>query len=1001
MDIREYLLKIDDEFRPMCYWGWLENLTDDETEWQINEMHKAGLGGYVAHARGGLEVKYMGKEWQSSVLTAVKTGKKNNMLTIMDDEDGWPSGFGGGEVNGRGDFYYQKYLICEEKPAGEIAVTKNTLGVYKKNSENNSIFDVIDINHTLTVETDETLIHIYFETDKYYTDLSDPTVTQAFIDASYEKYKKLCEGELGGGLWGIFSDEPQLARDHMQWSYSLPLEFIKQYDYNIIDNLPHLFYDTPESHKIRNDYYKTTADMFALNYAKKIKKWCDENNIVFTGHTTCEEDFHAQISCTGNTMPFYEYFTVPGIDWLCRIGVSNMLIKQLTSVASQLEKPRVLSEMYGCAGWNISFEEMKWIGEWQIMFGIDLMLQHLGLYSLKGSRKREYPASLFYQQTWWDRYPAFNDYFARLCKLINQSTEQVNVLVIHPIETAYVLKTREHNPEIVKFTQEYKEFLDKLLYSGINFHLGDSVIMQRHSKTDKTTGNKLQIGSHLYDTIIIPECVSISLSTAEILREYADNGGKIISVGDFPVEIDGKRNDSLLDDLKKKAISAKFNELQELCNTKTYIKMQDNTDNSDNSDIYIVTRNINDSQFHMVFNSSKDKIHNFSLAGINNAGINNNVSVLSLEDMSYYKIDLDNITLEPMQSLIITEHSGADKESLPSGTPKKTDEIGAFTIKDVSANSLTIDSCRYSIDGGEIMPAIMVNELQQKLLKGGKNCDVKMIFNFNADYSPENDVFLVMEEPNKCKVTLNGDNLLLNECGYFVDKSFKKIDISNKIKIGVNEIIIERRFENLQKTYDIKNTAGIHEAEFNRTTVQTELEAVYIVGGFKVKFDGDYTPSNNNSFFAKGKFTIIPPDKNNKNIDDVKSFTKNGYPFFAGDITVSAAVNIDKSQGKRIILDITRPDSVLSVVKIGEHEHIFMWAPYRYDITELVNNGENEISVTLYTSNRNLLGPLHNNEGESYGVGPHTFIHNQNPDIDAYAFVNFGLSGGASIAYYD
>lgn len=990
MDIRNKLLQIDDDYRPMCYWGWLENLTDAETEWQIEEMNKVGLGGYVAHARGGLEVKYMGDEWRSSVLAAVKTGKKHHMIAIVDDEDGWPSGFGGGEVNGRGNFYHQKFLICEEKRGGDILITPNTLGVYKKN---NGRFDVLDINHTLPGEN---LIHIYFKTDKYYTDLSDPTVTQAFIEASYEKYKDLCKEEFGKGLWGIFSDEPQIARDRMQWSYSLPFEFIKKYGYNIIDNLPYLFYDAPDSHKVRNDYYKTTADMFSLNYAKKIKEWCDQYNIVFTGHTTIEEDFHGQISCTGNTMPFYEYFTVPGMDWLCRTGPHNLAIKQLTSVCSQLGKPRALSEMYGCAGWNISFEEMKWIGEWQIMFGIDFMLQHLGLYSLKGSRKREYPAALFYQQPWWDRYNAFNDYFARLCKLINKSKEQAHVLVIHPIETAWGLKTPEHNQDIIKFTEKYKLFLDRLLYLGINFHLGDSVIMQRYSKVVK--GGKLKIGKHIYDAVVIPECVNLSSSTFEIINEYANKGGKIISAGDFPTETDGRPN-ILLDGLKKKTINAPFDchskndKLRELCNIKTYVKMKGE---SENKDIYIVTRKWKDSVFHIVFNSSQYESRNFSVAGIDPT-----CCVLSLEDMNYYKIDLENILLEPMQSLIIVENAGnikSKKELLPSGAPVKTEEIQKFKIKNVSLNSLTIDSCRYSIDGGEIMPEIMVNELQQKLLKNGKNCDVKMIFKFNADYRPADPIFLVMEEPQKCRATFNGNELILNECGYFADKSFRKIDISNKIQSGINEIAVERKFENLQKTYDIKNAAGIHEAEFNRTTVQTEFEAIYIVGGFTVKFDGDYTPSNNAGVFAKGKFTITPPCDD---INDIKSFTKNGYPFFAGNITVSADVKIDLSSGKRIILDITRPECVLSVLEIENREHIFMWAPYRYDITEFVKDGNNEIKITLYTSNRNLLGPLHNNSGESYAVGPFSFVHNQNPDTDTFALVNFGLGGGVRISYYD
>ena len=74
---------IQDSYRPWNYWGWLENITPEETEFQIREMKKAGLGGYVMHARGGLEVPYMGTEWKASVLRMIEVGKELGMLVAL------------------------------------------------------------------------------------------------------------------------------------------------------------------------------------------------------------------------------------------------------------------------------------------------------------------------------------------------------------------------------------------------------------------------------------------------------------------------------------------------------------------------------------------------------------------------------------------------------------------------------------------------------------------------------------------------------------------------------------------------------------------------------------------------------------------------------------------------------------------------------------------------------------------------------------------------------
>ena len=80
-DFIEFLKDPEMEYRPRNYWGWLENITPEETVWQIEKMHEAGLGGYVMHARGGLTMPYMGKQWIDSVKAMIETGK--NMVCIL------------------------------------------------------------------------------------------------------------------------------------------------------------------------------------------------------------------------------------------------------------------------------------------------------------------------------------------------------------------------------------------------------------------------------------------------------------------------------------------------------------------------------------------------------------------------------------------------------------------------------------------------------------------------------------------------------------------------------------------------------------------------------------------------------------------------------------------------------------------------------------------------------------------------------------------------------
>ena len=83
-------------------------------------------------------------------------------------------------------------------------------------------------------------------------------------------------------------------------------------------------------------------------------------------------------------MPHYEYFSIPGVDWLGRKMRHYLAWNQVTSAAEQLGKKQVLTESFAKCGHNISFDEMRFMIEQQYMRGINLVCQHLEGYSLAG-----------------------------------------------------------------------------------------------------------------------------------------------------------------------------------------------------------------------------------------------------------------------------------------------------------------------------------------------------------------------------------------------------------------------------------------------------------------------------------------------------------------------------------------------------------------------------------------------------------------------------------------
>ena len=116
----------------------------------------------------------------------------------------------------------------------------------------------------------------------------------------------------------------------------------------------------------------TVNDLFVTNYMKQIYDWCESHNCMLTGHIMLEESIFGQMTSSAGVMPFYEYEHIPGIDWLRRRIESPVIAKQVGSVAAQLGKRKVLTESFALTGWNVSFEELKWIMEWQYVNGVNM-----------------------------------------------------------------------------------------------------------------------------------------------------------------------------------------------------------------------------------------------------------------------------------------------------------------------------------------------------------------------------------------------------------------------------------------------------------------------------------------------------------------------------------------------------------------------------------------------------------------------------------------------------
>lgn len=904
---------IPNKYRPIPFWSWNDKLNTEETIEQVKMMGNAGIGGFFMHARGGLKSEYMGDEWFENVAVACETAKENGMYAWAYDENGWPSGFGNGLVSGLGVDYQQKYLRMSASEPVENVICKSG-------------------SHWF-----------YYEINPFYVDVLDKKVIRKFIEVSYEPYYEKYKNKIEG----FFTDEPQISRKGIPWSFVFKDEYERRYDENLYEHLEELLLEVGEYKSTRVKFWKMVTDLFSESFMKQIYDKCNEWGLKFTGHLLFEESIHLQITSNGACMPHYEYMHIPGMDWLGRNIYDCLTPKQVSSVAEQLGKEQVVSETFALCGHNVSFAELKGIYEWQMVHGVNLLCQHLEGYSLRGIRKRDYPPAMYYQQPWWSEYDKFVEAMSRIGMILSKGEKRVNVLVIHPQTTAWSLYDDELGIESPKETlsesdkaieQLDKDFLaviDDLERKHVQFHLGDETIMERHGYVED--GN-LIIGKQSYTHIITTCCDILLPSTEELLSEFESSGGKIVTVEEIP--------------------------------TNNVI---------DNDGITYTVRYFDDCTIHYFVNTSSERVTaNVRLNG---------------QKMDIYSGEFSDFNgtheFEPWGSLVLVE--GNDSEKTASEKTQIIHISDELEIVGPVMNTITLDTCDYYFDGELQEKNGYVLNIAERANKLEKSTHIHQDYYIRINWVP-NVLKLVCETPELFDIKINGTKVDGAVCGYFRDKTFKTIDIAEYVKEGMNVISFDCDFAQSKEFYENLRNAYVFESEKNKLAYDMEIEAIYLLGDFAVRTDGVWTKLDKNAVRYSGEFEIDKP----KRVIEKNNIEQQGYPFFSGEMTVETELDIT-DENSVLELDIKGINAVN--VEINGIKKTIL-TDNRIPLNGFETIGNTKVKLTLINNLRNLLGPHHLAEGETYMAMPVQFYKEPciwNTDAkpenwsDDYCFVETGI----------
>ncbi|MFA5688646.1 MAG: glycosyl hydrolase [Kiritimatiellales bacterium] len=942
------------EWRGKPFWAWNGKLEKDELLRQIHVMKEMGFGGFFMHSRTGLETEYLGDEWFELINACADEAEKTGLEAWLYDEDRWPSGLAGGMVTQHPEFR-QKAILLEIDPAESrdnviYETTGDLDGVICTNlgaGKNRIRFSIIEQGHS------------GFYNGFTYVDTMNRAATEAFLKCTHEKYAQKCGGRLGKSIKGIFTDEPHRGAVMDGFSmyvengeYTTPYtpelftEFKKRFGYDLQEKLPELFFHVNGERvsQVKWHYIELLQQLFIENFAKPCQEWCRKHHLILTGHVLHEDNLTAQTAMCGSIMRYYEHMDYPGVDVLTEGNRNYWIVKQLTSAARQTGKTHLLSELYGCTGWQMPSAGHKAVGDWQALLGINLRCHHLAWYTMRGEAKRDFPASILHQSPWYKEYKHVEDYFARFSLMMAQGEPVCDLLIVNPVESFWAQIYPGWSKNLVlqddhlkTLEQSYQMLFTWLLESQVDFDYGDEEMLSRLASID---GDILNVGSAKYKTVLISGMETIRSTTVELLKKFEATGGNVIIAGDTPGYVNALKAN--IPDFKK----------VEFLKNAVLSAVPAPAATVDAADIFGQLRRTETGLIFAALNVDRD--HRRENATVR---IKTELPVFEWNCETGAICAVETVNENGWQTFAVDFPAGGQKlwiasvDATPSSRFSEPAERGAGSASTINGpfdyalsepNICVLDSAQFRLNNEYLQPEMDVLKIDQQvrdrygvMRRGGEMlqpwftaqhpikelCPVELRFTFEIKTIPEW-IDLVIEEPENFAVEINGTALDFAGAQRWIDIAFHRIRIPAPcLKTGTNEITLKTQY-----------------------TENSNLEAIYLLGNFGVELAGAVR-------------RIIPaPEK--LNAGDI---CLQGFPFYSGGVIYRVPL---PENARRLRL----PAIAGACAKVNGQ--ILGWDPFEADVSDYTG----AVDVEIILTRRNTFGPLHDAVKNREHNGPDHWI---------------------------
>jgi len=355
-----------------------------------------------------------------------------------------------------------------------------------------------------------------------------PSAGKKVCEKFFQRFAERCPGEEGQGLNFFFSDELNFGISGRLWDRDFSGEFRKEKGYDILEELPLLFYDVTERFsKVRLDYFDMIVRLEEKNYFEPVFRWHEERNMIYG----CDHGGRGyQVTEFGDYFRTQKYNQGPGCDQP-RLHSDIIKNKVASSIAHLYNRPRVWLEGFYGSGWGTTSGQFMDAVVRNYVMGHNLLSVHGLYYSTHGGWwEWAPPCNGFHMPYWKDMGQAFKA-IERVSYLFSQGVHVCDVAVIYPVADMEGSLMEEYSGTGKTRGVEIAFQVVRDIYSrgqDVDFIDFESILAG-----DIKEGRLLAAGE-VYRVIILPGMKTVRYSMMEKLLAFKQNGGIVLCIGQQP-----------------------------------------------------------------------------------------------------------------------------------------------------------------------------------------------------------------------------------------------------------------------------------------------------------------------------------------------------------------------------------------------------------------------------------------------------------------------------------